>query len=173
MYRNTFIIITLICLSPFCLAGEGESTWLHAADPNSEAQPQVMPAPAADGVVLQALTLLGVGYKRAGKIPQSGFDCSGLVRYVYHEAHGMELPNTARELARLGRRVERNALQPGDLVFYNTLRRAFSHVGIYLGDNRFIHAPSPGGEVRIEDMSSQYWVARFDGARRIETPSTR
>jgi cell wall-associated NlpC family hydrolase len=132
-----------------------------------------MPATAAaEGVVLEALSLLGIGYQRAGKIPQSGFDCSGLVRYVYHEAKGIELPNTARELARLGKKVQRNALQPGDLVFYNTLRRSFSHVGIYLGDNRFIHAPSPGGEVRIEDMGSQYWAARFDGGRRIIATSS-
>jgi cell wall-associated NlpC family hydrolase len=134
---------------------------------------QAAPPTPADTVVLQALTLLGIGYQNAGKIPQTGFDCSGLVRYVYREAQGIELPNTALELAHLGKKVERNALQPGDLVFYNTLRRAFSHVGIYLGENRFIHAPRPGGEVRIEDMGSQYWAARFDGARRIATASTR
>jgi cell wall-associated NlpC family hydrolase len=135
-------------------------------------QVQVVPATAADSVVLQALTLLGVSYQHAGKIPQIGFDCSGLVRYVYHEAHGIELPNTAGELARQGKKVERDALQPGDLVFYNTLHRTNSHVGIYLGENRFIHAPSPGRDVRIEDMSARYWVTRFDGARRILTTSS-
>jgi cell wall-associated NlpC family hydrolase len=174
MRRNTFIIITLTCLLSACAAGEGESARLHAANLESDAQVRVQAAPptAADAVVLQALTLLGVGYQYAGKIPQTGFDCSGLVRYVYHEARGVELPNTALELSRVGKKVERDALQPGDLVFYNTLRHAFSHVGIYLGENRFIHAPRLGSEVRIEDMSSQYWVARFDGARRIVNTSS-
>ena len=172
MHRNIFIIITLICLLSACAADKGESVNLRAADPRPEVQLRTAPVGAGDSVVLQALSLLGVGYKYAGKIPQTGFDCSGLVRYVYREAQGIELPNTAGELARVGKKIERNALQPGDLVFYNTLRRANSHVGIYLGENRFIHAPSPGSEVRIEDMTLQYWVARFDGARRIVDTSS-
>jgi cell wall-associated NlpC family hydrolase len=117
--------------------------------------------------VFAALALHGVGYKQGGKAPTAGLDCSGFVRYVFHEAHGVELPGTSRELAQIGEKVGRDELQPGDLVFYNTLRRAFSHVGIYLGENRFIHAPSSGGEVRIDDMTSKYWVGRFDGARRL------
>jgi cell wall-associated NlpC family hydrolase len=174
MRRNIFIIITLTCLLSACAAGKGESARLFVDDQTPELQVTVQTAPPtpADAVVLQALTLLGVGYRNAGKIPQTGFDCSGLVRYVYHEARGIDLPNTAAELARVGKNVERDALRPGDLVFYNTLRRAYSHVGIYLGENRFIHAPRPGSEVRIEDMSSHYWVARFDGARRILAASS-
>ena len=97
----------------------------------------------------------------------TGLDCSGLVRYVFQQAGGIALPNTSREMSRVGENVSRDSLQPGDLVFYNTLRRAFSHVGIYLGDDRFIHAPSSGGEVRIDNMTSEYWKARFNGARRI------
>jgi cell wall-associated NlpC family hydrolase len=168
MHRNIFIIITLICFSPLCTAAENNSAWLNAVDP--ESPKAISPAPAADGIVFQALALLGIEYKHGGKAPATGFDCSGLVRYVFHEAQGVELPNTSRELSRVGQKIGRDALQPGDLVFYNTLRRGFSHVGIYLGENRFIHAPSTGGEVRIDDMTSEYWARRFNGARRIVDP---
>jgi cell wall-associated NlpC family hydrolase len=169
MYRNIFIIIVLMSPVPACLAGQDGAAW--APEVSTAAVTAISPAPltpaAADGIVFQALALHGVEYKRGGKSPVAGLDCSGLVRYVFHEAQGIDLPNTARELARIGEKVKRDALQPGDLVFYNTLRRAFSHVGIYLGDNRFIHAPSTGGEVRIDDMTSEYWAKRFSGARRI------
>jgi cell wall-associated NlpC family hydrolase len=121
----------------------------------------------ADGVVIHALALIDTSYKRGGRAPPTGFDCSGLVRYVYLEASGIELPPTAREMSAVGHKVSRAALRPGDLVFYNTLKRAFSHVGIYLGSNRFIHAPSSGGAVRIDDMTTAYWAKRFSGARRI------
>lgn len=122
----------------------------------------------ADDVVFHALALLGIDYRHGGRAPLTGLDCSGLVRHVYREAKGIDLPNTSREMSRVGVTVTREALAPGDLVFYHTLRRAFSHVGIYLGGNRFIHAPSTGGEVRIDDMSAAYWARRFDGARRID-----
>jgi cell wall-associated NlpC family hydrolase len=96
------------------------------------------------------------------------------VRHVFLEAQGVALPDTSHEMSRVGEKIGRESMQPGDLVFYNTLRRAFSHVGIYLGDNRFIHAPSTGSEVRIENMNSPYWAPRFNGARRIlATPSAR
>jgi cell wall-associated NlpC family hydrolase len=89
------------------------------------------------------------------------------VRYVFKEAWGTELPRTAAEISRVGEKVDKLDLRPGDLVFYNTLRRGFSHVGIYLGDRKFIHSPSAGGQVRIEDMDVAYWKKRFNGARRI------
>jgi cell wall-associated NlpC family hydrolase len=118
--------------------------------------------------------LLGVHYRHGGRVAATGFDCSGLVRHVFLEAQGMALPDTSREMSRVGEKIGRESMQPGDLVFYNTLQRAFSHVGIYLGDNRFIHAPSTGSEVRIENMNSPYWATRFNGARRIlATPSAR
>jgi cell wall-associated NlpC family hydrolase len=165
MNRNIFIIIVLTFISPACFAGEGGVAWGQST--NSSPPNTIPPAPTADDIVFQALALHGTEYKHGGKTPPAGLDCSGLVRYVFHEAQGLELPNTVRELARIGAAVKRDALQPGDLVFYNTLRRAFSHVGIYLGNNRFIHAPSTGGEVRIDDMTTACWVRRFDGARRI------
>ena len=116
---------------------------------------------------LQALSMLGIRYKRGGNSPESGLDCSGLGGYVFKEVLGMDLPRTSAELSNVGTPVEPSDLQPGDLVFYNTVRRSFSHVGIYLGDNKFIHAPTSGGKVRIETTEVGYWKSRFNGARRI------
>jgi len=118
-------------------------------------------------LVLRALSLLGVHYRFGGSSPDTGLDCSGLVRHVFREAIGMVLPRRAVDISRAGEVIDPSQLRPGDLVFYNTLRRAFSHVGIYIGDGRFVHAPSRGGGVRVEDMSDGYWRARFNGARRV------
>ena len=124
----------------------------------------------ASDLAQSAIGLIGIHYKYGGSSPQTGLDCSGLVRYVFKEALGKDLPRTAAELSREGQKVDQQDLKPGDLVFYNTLRRSFSHVGIYLGDNKFIHAPSSGGKVRIESMDLAYWKSRFNGARRINDP---
>lgn len=121
----------------------------------------------ATELVLRALTLLGVNYKFGGSSPDSGLDCSGLVRHVFSEAVGLVLPRRAEEISRNGEHVARAELKPGDLVFFNTLRRAFSHVGIYIGNNQFVHAPASGGAVRVENMTEGYWARRFNGARRM------
>src|SRR5689334_6213612 len=125
------------------------------------------PSPRGPELVFQALATAGVPYRRGGESPQTGFDCSGLVAHVYKEAFGVQLPHNAREQSRVGRHITVSGLEPGDLVFYNTERRPYSHVGIYLGDHRFIHAPKPGASVRVEDMRAAYWSRRFDGARRV------
>lgn len=124
-------------------------------------------AASAQELTVRALAFVGVGYRRGGESPDTGFDCSGLVRYVFRESLGLLLPRTSRDISRIGETVNPDSLQPGDLVFFNTLRRRFSHVGIYLGDHRFVHAPATGGEVRVEDMRQAYWTRRFSGARRI------
>jgi cell wall-associated NlpC family hydrolase len=123
-------------------------------------------APRAEAAFV-ALGLLGRPYAFGGASPDTGFDCSGLVAYVYREAFRWSMPRTTYEQSRVGVAVESEALGPGDLVFFNTLRRDFSHVGIYLGDARFIHAPSSGGVVRVEDMRLAYWSSRYNGARRL------
>lgn len=123
----------------------------------------------ASRLAMQAIGMLGIHYKYGGETPENGLDCSGLVRYVYKEALGQDLPRTSAEISHLGQQVDTGDLQAGDLVFYNTLKRGFSHVGIYLGHNKFIHSPSTGGAVRIESMDLGYWKKRFNGARRIET----
>ena len=155
----------MACLAGFCG---------HAAADDGP----IAPAAAEDSVtdrslakvgelVLNAMAFLGIDYKYGGASPETGFDCSGLVSYVFSQAAGLVLPREAREISRVGEKITRDELQPGDLVFFNTLRRPFSHVGIYLGEHRFIHAPSRGGQVEIVDMSGHYWQRRYDGARRI------
>lgn len=121
----------------------------------------------ASDLTITAMEFLGIRYKRGGNTPENGLDCSGFVRLVFKDAVGAELPRTAAEISRVGEKVDQKDLQPGDLVFYNTLRKGFSHVGIYLGDNKFIHSPSAGGQVRVESMDLAYWKKRFNGARRI------
>lgn len=116
---------------------------------------------------MHALGLLGVPYRWGGSDPRGGLDCSGLVRHVYQAARGQTLPRRSVDLSRAGAPVPRHALAAGDLVFFNTLGRAFSHVAIYLGEGRFVHAPSRRGVVRIEALDEKYWRVRYNGARRI------
>lgn len=124
----------------------------------------------ATDLVDQAMTLLGVPYQRGGQSSESGFDCSGFVRYVYEQSFGRLLPRRADEQAKQTEKIDRSELQPGDLVFFNTMRRTFSHVGVYIGDGKFIHAPSVGKNVRVDDMRDAYWKKRFTGARRVNEP---
>ena len=123
---------------------------------------------AAD-LVITSMGFLGVPYKRGGSSMETGFDCSGFVRAMYEQVSGLVLPHKAEQQAAQTQKIKRDDLQPGDLVFFNTMRRAFSHVGIYVGDGKFIHSPKPGAAVRVEDMRVAYWNRRFDGARRLET----
>lgn len=129
-------------------------TMAHAADASAE-------------VVLRALSLLGVPYRYGGNTPNTGLDCSGLVKLVFQETVGLALPRRSDDMSRFGQSVGWTDLQPGDLVFFNTMRFSFSHVGIYIGDGQFVHAPSSGSVVRVEALNKDYWVRRFDGARRL------
>jgi len=119
-------------------------------------------------LVLAAMNFIGVRYRRGGTTAENGFDCSGFTRYVFENSIGLALPRRADEQARAPGlfKIAKDELKPGDLVFFNTLRRTFSHVGIYVGDGKFIHAPRSGSEVRVEDMRVAYWAKRFNGARR-------
>ena len=121
----------------------------------------------ASDLVVNAMGFLGVPYRRGGTSQENGFDCSGFVRAMFEQTVGLILPRRASEQASVTEKINREDLQPGDLVFFNTMRQAFSHVGIYVGDNKFIHSPRPGGEVRVEDMRQAYWDRRFNGARRV------
>lgn len=116
----------------------------------------------------QALLSVGTPYRRGGSSPETGFDCSGLVMHVFRQARGLEVPRTTREQRLAGKPVRLAHLREGDLVFYNTRGRPYSHVGIYVGEGRFVHAPRPGAKVRVESMRSSYWRARFNGARRLD-----
>ncbi|WP_072617459.1 C40 family peptidase [Pandoraea vervacti] len=123
----------------------------------------------ASDVVLGALNYIGVRYKYGGNTPDSGLDCSGFVRYVFQDTLNFMLPRRSEEMSQVGERIAKTDLKPGDLVFFNTMRRSFSHVGIYIGGDKFVHAPATGGKIRVEDLRESYWSARYNGARRVET----
>ena len=124
----------------------------------------------ASDLVMQAMNFLGVPYRRGGNTEETGFDCSGFTRLVFENSVGLVLPRRADEQAHAAGllSINRQELKPGDLVFFNTMKRTFSHVGIYVGDDKFIHSPRTGSEVRIEDMRDSYWSRRFTGARRAD-----
>ncbi|OGB37616.1 MAG: glycoside hydrolase [Burkholderiales bacterium RIFOXYC2_FULL_59_8] len=126
----------------------------------------------ASDLVVNALGFLGAPYRMGGNSVETGFDCSGFVKAMYEQTVGLILPRKAEQQAAATQLIDRAELQPGDLVFFNTLRRAFSHVGIYIGDGKFIHSPKPGAQVRVENMGVSYWSHRFDGARRVAPAPT-
>ena len=161
--RATVLLLAVLLVAPWAYANE----------------PIVVPPPlqvsfvdrataTAQDAVDQAMDLLGIRYRRGGSSPEAGFDCSGFVNHVFREGLGLILPRSSKEMSRTGQEISRDELRPGDLVFFNTMRHAFSHVGIYLGDNQFVHAPRTGGRVRIEDLRDGYWMKRFNGARRVD-----
>jgi len=139
-----------------------------AADPAASTLQTRHAAGVAD-TLNYALNLIGINYKYGGSQPTTGFDCSGYVSHVFRQVAGLSLPHNALAISRQGKQISKHELQPGDLVFFNTLRRSFSHVGIYIGDNRFVHAPSSGGGVEVVNLQDSYWVKRFNGARRVLT----
>jgi cell wall-associated NlpC family hydrolase len=157
------------------LAGLALLLLAACATPGGESRPAVKAPDSAlhSEIAMQALAQLGIPYANGGDSPAEGFDCSGLIGYAYKQATGVTLPRTTYALAKFGLKVDDNALEPGDLVFFDTQGRADSHVGIYLGEQRFVHAPATGGVVRVEDMRIDYWRKRYSGARRIDPAGLR
>ena len=139
----------------------------QASAPETIAQPSPTVSERGNDVVLYALGLLDTGYRFGGKNPQAGLDCSGMVSYIYQEAAGLKVAGSAADIARKTRPIERDLLRPGDLVFFNTRNQPFSHVGIYIGDARFIHAPASNGRVRIDRLSDRYYALRYEAARTV------
>ena len=132
------------------------------ASPKESARPA---DPRGQDVSLFALGLVDTGYRFGGKNPEAGLDCSGMVSYVYENASGLRLAGSAADLARQGRAIANEELRPGDLVFFNTRNRPHSHVGIYIGNDRFIHAPNSNGKIRTESLSKSWFATRFEAAR--------
>ena len=161
----------LLVLLIFCAGLAGcASPGRTPVDSRSSQSDSRRPATSADRseALLVALMALGVDYRMGGRSTATGFDCSGLVAHVYEEAYGIRLPRTVIAQSDIGMSVSARELEPGDLVFYNTLGQPYSHVGIYLGEGKFVHAPKTGSQVRVENAASAYWTKRFSGARRIE-----
>jgi cell wall-associated NlpC family hydrolase len=172
--NNPLIPSAFFVLALWCAHGSamGSDLTIPQSQPGTVQSKWLTFTSRASELAFRAMSMIGIRYKYGGNVPESGLDCSGLVRYVFKEAWGANLPRTSEEISRVGENVDSKDLRPGDLVFYNTLKRSFSHVGIYLGDNKFIHAPSGGGKVRIESMDVNYWKNRFNGARRIVDPES-
>jgi cell wall-associated NlpC family hydrolase len=165
MKSNLMFLLFFLCIQ---LGGcGGVATLSESEDAGGSTARTPIPAALGREVVMQAMGTVGIRYASGGTSPRVGFDCSGLVVYAYFHAAEHELPRTTYALSRTGVRIDARDLRPGDLVFYNTQRRPYSHVGIYIGGQRFIHAPSSGGAVRIDSMRQRYWLLRFDGARRV------
>jgi cell wall-associated NlpC family hydrolase len=123
------------------------------------------PTPQGREVVMYALGLIGTDYRFGGKNPEAGLDCSGMVSYIYGQATQLKISGSAADIAKKGRNVKSQSLRAGDLVFFNTANRPRSHVGIYIGDGRFVHAPSSNGQVRIDLLNSDYFARRFEESR--------
>lgn len=149
----------LVLMSFVLLLSACSSTKSNVHSPDSYAP--------AGSVTSYARSLIGVPYKYGGNSPDTGFDCSGFVGHVFKRSLGVSLPRSAQQISRQGQSIKLAQLREGDLVFYDTNKQSYSHVGIYLGDERFIHAPSSGGRVRIEDMGLPYWRKHYNGARRV------
>lgn len=176
MHRRLIVLGPIVCAGAAltgCATGNdpAESAPLPARPPSADdvalLRAKAGGSPASE-VVMTALNYLDTPYRAGGTRLEDGFDCSGFTRQVYADALGLSLPRQADDQAQTAglKAVRREQLQAGDLVFFNTLRRTFSHVGIYIGDGRFIHAPRTGAQVRVEQMSTSYWARRYTGARR-------
>jgi cell wall-associated NlpC family hydrolase len=151
-----------------------DGTWLPEApmpEPEESAQKpesqQAPEKPRLDSIVQEALEMIGIPYKWGGNNPEEGLDCSGFVRYVYRQVTGMLLPRESAQISKTGDVIAQSDLHPGDLVFFNTRRGQATHVGIYMGKQQFIHAPTQGAYIRVESMTSRYWASRYYGARRV------
>lgn len=158
-YLLFFLLLTAVAILSGCAGSGGKYASTQSAitiDPRQRTE-----------VVLTALALLESQYQYGGARPEGGFDCSGLVAYVFDNAASQALPHNTAEIARLSRPISRKQLKAGDFVFFNTLNRSFSHMGIYLGDGRFINAPSTGGQVRIDTLANPYYAKRFESARTL------
>jgi len=170
--RYNFLYSMLILLAT---SGCGSIAPRHPEPPpDTVARSAEAPAsPQHTEALMQAIMTLDTDYRYGGRTLSNGFDCSGLVAYVFKAAWDLDLPHNSRAQSEYGIPIDASALRPGDLVFYNTAHRPYSHVGIYLGDGKFIHAPRTGARVRIENLHKRYWTRRFDGARRITPPTDR
>jgi cell wall-associated NlpC family hydrolase len=119
-------------------------------------------------LVMYAVSLADTPYRYGGDSPDDGFDCSGFVGHVFQHELRLKLPRTSHDLSRIGTLIKTYQLQPGDLVFFNTQERSYSHVGIFIGEGKFVHAPKSGSRIRVENMNEPYWAKHYNGARRVK-----
>ncbi|HEY9322611.1 MAG TPA: C40 family peptidase [Candidatus Methylopumilus sp.] len=173
-FKALLIFVAIVFSSP---------SWAETDSLNLDASGTASPSevsPAADQqwkrdialIIDKAYELTGIKYKLGGSRPETGFDCSQFVKYVFEQALNLSLPPSARSLSKMGETIKFEDLQPGDLVFFNTRKSKYSHVGIYVGNNKFIHAPRTGKTIRVESLTKNYWLKRFNGATRVDAEET-
>ena len=158
-----FLIILLVLLCSACATTQRNTPISSPASGN-------FPDETMNDLAIYAISLAETPYKYGGSTPENGFDCSGFVRHVFLKSLALQLPRTSVEMSHVGNPLQENQLRPGDLVFFNTQQQSFSHVGIYVGENRFVHAPKSGKAIAIVNMQENYWRNRYDGARRMTPP---
>lgn len=163
----TGLVGALLLTASVVLYAQNSAPPADSPDSALESTNSIGIARALNAVLDRALSLRGTRYRAGGTSPATGFDCSGFVGFLYRDIVGFQLPRSAHEIWRFGKAVERDHLRPGDLVFYNTMQRPYSHVGIYLGGNQFVHAPTSGGVVGVVNMEERYWATRWNGAKRV------
>ena len=157
-----FYVLPLVLVLAACGSLGGRSS-----APETIAQRPASFSGRGNDVAFYALSLIDTGYRFGGKNPQAGLDCSGMVTYIFDQAVGLKVSGSAADIARSGRPVARQGLKPGDLVFFNTMNRPYSHMGVYLGDGKFIHAPRTNSTVRVDSLDNRYFASRFDGGRTV------
>ena len=155
-----FLPILLMLLCSAC------ATTHHEA-PSASQKSENFSIEAMNDLAIYAISLAETPYRYGGNSPERGFDCSGFVHHVFQKSLGLQLPRTSVEISRLGEPLQEYQLRPGDLVFFNTQQQPYSHVGIYVGENRFVHAPKSGKAIAIVNMRDNYWRNRYEGARRM------
>jgi cell wall-associated NlpC family hydrolase len=165
--RRTFVGGFVAVCSSLIFSGCSSTPTRKPAPPSKIAKFKEDTSVGTEGISIAAMGLVGVPYRFGGNTPAGGFDCSGLIVYVYNNAAGIKMPRTVQEMSRTGQSIQNAAPAPGDLVFFNTTGERYSHAGIYVGHGRFVHAPSKGGTVRLDQMTSPYWAARYTEARRF------
>lgn len=164
-------LLLLACATAFIIGGCAGTSPPYSVRGSTPIQQKVSIDPTLRShVTLTALSLLDTPYRYGGRQPEQGFDCSGLVAYTLNTAVDIHLPHNSAQIADLAAPINKRQLLPGDLVFFNTLNRPFSHVGIYIGEGRFINAPSSGGRVRIDSLANPYFAQRFEGGRTLFAP---
>lgn len=168
----TSFVALLMCLLSACATTQTpqktqDSTQIHRLEDADSTEIRDL-SQVSNEVIFRAISLVGTPYRYGGTQPDTGFDCSGLIGFVFQEAAGLQLPRTTRELIDIdAKSIDRSDLQAGDLVYFNSRGGRVSHIGIYVGENRFVHAPSTGGVVRIDKLNTPYWTKFYVGAKRL------
>jgi cell wall-associated NlpC family hydrolase len=170
--NRLFCLFLSLCLTA-CVTTQGSkpnisSSQTHGLEDNDVGEARPLGRQGSNEVIIHALSQVGVPYRYGGTSPETGFDCSGLIDYVFREAVDLKLPRTTRELIDIkAEAIDRKDLQAGDLIYFNTRGGRVSHIGIYVGEDRFVHAPSTGGSVRIDKLNTAYWTKFYVGAKRV------